>query len=206
MVRKNKLSCLSLLSMSIAFKRVSNSNWTVWKGLKFLFFTDVYFSTMGVYDHSLDCTYTEPSTCISNYIQSYSPSLTHNTSCDRNLSFFLLFFLICSLNYMHLYTHSRADWHSSISERRRREREREFRLHSSAHFLSPSISYVHTSVPVYIYACPRIEHLFHFSHGQCIVIDEYEYITQMEEQTPGSIVIWSKKILMIIWNSFFPIY
>jgi len=54
-------------------------------------FTDVpvHISTMGVYDHSLDCIYTEPSTYISNYIQSYSPNSIHNTSCDRNLSFFL---------------------------------------------------------------------------------------------------------------------
>jgi hypothetical protein len=91
---------------------------------------------------------------------------------------------------MHLYTHSRADWHSGISERRRRER---ISLTLVRSFFSPSISYAYTHLCQYIYICPRIEHLFHFSHGQCIVIDEYEYITQMEEQTSGSSVMWSKK-------------
>ncbi len=61
-------------------------------------FTDVsmHISTMGVYGHSLDCIYTKPSTYISNYIESHSPNSIHNTSCDRNLSFFLF-----SLSFVH---------------------------------------------------------------------------------------------------------
>jgi hypothetical protein len=104
--------------------------------------------------NSLDYTYTKPSTCASNFIQSYRPSSMHNTSCDRNLSFFSFFFLICSLNYMHLYTHSRADWHSGISERER-ERER-ISLTLVRWFFFLFLLPTHTSVPVYI--CPRIEH------------------------------------------------
>ncbi len=69
-----------------------------------LVFTDVsvHISTMGVYDHSLDCIYTEPSIRVSIYIQSYSPSSIHNTSCDRNLSFFLSLFFLSPL-FIELY-------------------------------------------------------------------------------------------------------
>lgn len=55
-------------------------------------------------------------------------------------------------------------------------------------------TYKYTSVPIYIYiyTCMSYNRTFHFSHGQSVAAGEYEYITQMEEQTTRSFVIWSK--------------
>jgi len=78
MVRKSKLSLLSLSSVSITFKRelmirVGQSQRV--SNIVILNFTVVasHTSTMGVYDHSLDYIYTKPSACTSNDIQPSSP-------------------------------------------------------------------------------------------------------------------------------------
>jgi hypothetical protein len=167
-VRKSKLSLLSLSSVSITFKRelmIRIGQSQMVSNIVILDFTVVssHTSTMGVYDHSLDCIYTKPSACISNDIQPSSPIWIYNTRCNRNFSFFIsLFFLICSSNYIHLYVHSRVDWHSSISERRRENfaytRPLIFFLFSLSLSLFVSYTHICANIYIYIYTCPRIEH------------------------------------------------